>query len=260
MRESLLKTQDEVPFNNFTGILRGAGVGFPPELGGDCVVQARQLVDRLREKGVGASYLEAVDKKHIAVVASCGEELFYLDPLLYQDEPSSLTAAFKKGVASVVRARPMVNSHPSKVTVAGTSSQAFDVSAASLWREVGFYSSFWGSRFSLGKKFDELPVGYREPTAVPPSTFLLRVLNGKGEVLEIRRPAYAKEKFSVGRMEGIRYAETSAEELSGNAEAEAIVLEIARLIGVEASVILDKMAEATRVCMKRQAMRTEGVR
>ena len=187
MRESLMKTQNEVPFNNFTGFLRGDGIDSPEELGGDCVVQARHLAGGLSERGYGVKYVVATENKHVAVVANDEGRLFYLDPCIYQDEPSSLSEAFRKATTSIVSARPVVKGLPSRVSVFGTSSSAFYVSASSeMKREDGgsLYCSFWQSGFDLSEVLDEPPAPYVFKEKSSPSTFLLRVLDGKGAALE----------------------------------------------------------------------------
>jgi hypothetical protein len=261
MREALLQTQNEVPFNNFTGFLSGDGVDFPKELGGDCLVQAKHLAEGLKEKGVGVKYLVANENNHVAVLASDGEGLFYLDPCIYQDAPSSLAEAFKKATTSVVSARPIVGGLPSRVSVFGTSPSVFCASAASeMKREDGgsLYCSFWQNSFDLSASVEEPPAPYVFAPTKSPSTFLLRVLDGKGSVLELRRDAFSKEVFSVGSMEAFDHIETTADALCG--EAEARVLEIAKLVNLEAMVLLETMAAASRLAMKRKGMGVEGVR
>ena len=59
-------------------------------------------------------------------------------------------------------------------------------------------------------------------------------------------------------MEVFDHITFNVDDLSG--EAEARVLEIAKLVNLDAMVVLQKMAEASRVSMKRKGMGVEGAR
>lgn len=258
MRESLLETRGAVPFNNFTGILNSAGISFPPELGGDCIAQSKHLVRGLREKGVEAKYLQASGSLHVAVLSRVGEELFYLDPFLLQDEAISITRSFNERVAMAGTALPVIGGNPARISVETNDGNVIAVNAARFVSETGRYSSIGrGNLYNTGRAVEELAPGVGWSGGTPPGTLALRVSAGE-DVFGIRRETFSRASFSVGRLGHSDYFVESADALAG--EAEEMVLEIAQLIKVEASVIFDKLAETSRICMRRSGMRTDGVR
>lgn len=258
MRESLLKVQEEIPFNNFTWILQQAGIPFPKELGGDCVLQSRGLVERLREKGFGANYLRASGSLHVAVAAKAEDELFYLDPFLIQEEPVSITKAMAKEDPEYGVARPKVEGVFSRVSVERFADECIAVSLSRFDPERGRQARAGrGVLYSLQSAVDKLGSGEGLLGGGAPDILALRVLDGD-DLLSIKRSALSTGEFEVGTLGKKEYSVSSVDDLSG--EQEKLVLNIARLVGVEVSALMDAFAETSRVLRKTRCLEVKEVR
>ncbi|MCX6734746.1 MAG: hypothetical protein NTZ25_02425 [Candidatus Peregrinibacteria bacterium] len=258
MRESLLKAQEEIPFNNFTWILQQAGKPFPKELGGDCVLQSRRLVEMLRGKGMSAKYLRASGSLHVAVVARSEDELFYLDPFLIQEEPVSITKAMAKEEPEYGEARPKVEGVFSRVSVERFADECIAVSLSRFDPERGRQARVGrGVLYGLQSAVDKLGSGEGLVGGGAPDILALRVLDGD-DLLSIKRAALSTGEFEVGTLGKEEYSVSSVDELGG--EQEKLVLNIARLVGVEVSALMDAFAETSRILRKIRCVDGKAVR
>lgn len=258
MKESLLKVQEEIPFNNFTWILQRAGIPFPKELGGDCVLQSRRLAETLKERGVSAKYLRASGSLHVAVAAKREDELFYLDPFLIQEEPVSITRVMAKEEPEHGKARPKIEGVFSRVSVERFAEECIAVRLSRFDPEIGRQARVGrGVLYGLQSAVEDLGLGEGLASGGAPEVLALRVLDGD-DLLTIKRSALSTGEFEVGTLGKEEYLVSSVDDLNG--EQEKLVLNIARLVGVEVSALMDAFAKTSRVLRKTRCLEVKEVR
>lgn len=96
MSDALAKTNQQVPFNTFSKVLAAFGnESTPTELGGDCRVQVRHLVNNLSELTMPPKVVtDSVRQHHFAIRQIIEDKIFLLDPSLMSD-PINITKVFR---------------------------------------------------------------------------------------------------------------------------------------------------------------------
>lgn len=244
MKEALLHTQREVPFNNFSNILEEAKEDVPPGLGGDCVVQADHLEKGLKERGYTPRRVRAVNSRHVALVCNSEEgEPYYLDPFLLHDDPISLGQAFGERSMVEVGAKPVVSGRPTKVIIRGMELDCFEVASLGYREGEGEYLPSWRALYSLRQSgIDDGSKPWGVPTLIT-----LRVAEDAGGVLNIKKKVGSSQnEFFIGRV-GERHVKVT--ELDANEEARKYMDAISRAVKVEAKSVLEKIQIAVDICM-----------
>ena len=247
LQEALLETQKEIPFNNFSRVLREAGESVPGALGGGCIVQAGHLSEKLKDRGFDPKCLKAVQATHFAVVCSTRAGLHYMDPFLLQREPSLLPTDYRAGYKNEVDARPVVSGHPTKVVLEGLRGGYFTVETTGYKEEHGVYTSTWNAFFDPKKATEGLPSAEEAPSSFP-TQLVLRVPEEGGGVLNIRKKVGSERgAFLTGRVghKNLRVDQGRIGEEEGRC-----LETIAQLVNVEVMEILAKMEAAAEICLR----------
>lgn len=243
MKEALLHTQREVPFNNFSNILAEVNEDVPAGMGGDCVFQAAHLEKGLGERGYEPRRIRAVNSRHIALICREGGDSYYLDPFLLHNDPISLGQVFGAQSKAEVGAKPVVSGNPGKVVVRGMESECFEVASLGYKEGEGEYVPTWRALYNLRQKnVEDGPTPWGVPTIIT-----LRVAEEAGGILNIKkRVGFSQKEFFIGRV-GERHVKVT--ELDANEEAIKYMNAISEAVRVEARSILEKIQIAVDVCM-----------
>lgn len=96
LSDALVETVRSFPYNSFGKILLAEGMNYPANLGGNCVMQSRDLTRRIRERINGApiSYITATERPHwVVIVENEGVQRYMLDPFLMHTYPIDMIRA-----------------------------------------------------------------------------------------------------------------------------------------------------------------------
>ncbi|MBT7702932.1 hypothetical protein HN748_01730 [Candidatus Peregrinibacteria bacterium] len=201
---NLPKFEQQIPYNNFSFLLRDAGYEVPMEWGDHCFGRAQILGDVAKEIGLDVRYGMTECFGHIGVITERRGNLHYTDPSLAQITPIPLHNVLEDDGLEEVEAFPFVRGFPSRVCASSIGTGRFRIQKYIPWGDGGYIPA----KNALGEVHFDYNVNDFKPEfprnitrimerSVPLREFVLRLIEEDGSETRLVRNKDAKGGFKL---------------------------------------------------------------